>query len=102
GLVADRRREIGLRMALGARVEDVTRLIFSEGARFAGAGLLLGLAAALALGRALSSLLFGIPPRDPVAVVGGAAPAAPVSAVACSMPARQAARIDPLRALREE
>jgi putative ABC transport system permease protein len=102
GFVADRRREIGLRMALGARVEDVMRLIFSEGARFAGAGLLLGIAAALALGRALSSLLFGIRPWDPVTFVGVATLVALVAAVACSMPARQAARIDPSRALRED
>jgi putative ABC transport system permease protein len=102
GFVADRRREIGVRMALGARVEDITRVIFSEGARCAGAGLLLGIAAALALGRALSSLLFGIRPWDPVTFGSVAALVALVSAVACSMPARQAARIDPLRALRED
>jgi putative ABC transport system permease protein len=102
GFVADRRREIGLRMALGARVEDVMRLIFSEGARLAAAGLLLGIAAALALGRALSSLLFGIRPWDPVTFVGVATLVALVAAVACSMPARQAARIDPSRALRED
>jgi putative ABC transport system permease protein len=102
GFVADRRREIGLRMALGARVEDVMRLIFTEGARLAGAGLLLGIAAALALGRALSSLLFGIRPWDPVTFVGVATLVALVAAVACSMPARQAARIDPSRALRED
>jgi putative ABC transport system permease protein len=102
GFVADRRREIGLRMALGARVEDVMRLIFREGARLAGAGLLLGIAAALALGRALSSLLFGIEPWDPVTFVGVAALVALVAAVACSMPARHAARIDPSRALRED
>jgi ABC-type antimicrobial peptide transport system permease subunit len=102
GFVADRRREIGLRMALGARVEDVMRLIFSEGLRLAGAGLLLGIAAALALGRALSSLLFGIRPWDPVTFVGVATLVTLVAAVACSMPARQAARIDPSRALRED
>ena len=102
GFVADRRREIGLRMALGARVEDVMRLIFTEGARLAGAGLLLGIAAALALGRALSSLLFRIRPWDPLTFVGVATLVALVAAVACSMPARQAARIDPSRALRED
>jgi putative ABC transport system permease protein len=102
GFVAERRREIGLRMALGARVEDVMRLIFREGARLAGAGLFLGIAAALAFGRALSSLLFGIRPWDPVTFMGVAALVALVAAVACSMPARQAARIDPSRALRED
>jgi ABC-type antimicrobial peptide transport system permease subunit len=89
-------------MALGARVEDVMRLILGEGARLAGAGLLLGIAAALALGRALSSLLFGIRPWDPVTFVGVAALVALVAAVACSVPARQATRIDPSRALRED
>ena len=86
GFVADRLREIGLRMALGAGLEDVMRLIFNEGARFAGAGLLLGIAAALALGRALSSLLFGIRPWDPITFVGVATLVALVAAVACLRP----------------
>jgi putative ABC transport system permease protein len=102
GFVADRRREIGVRMALGARVEDVVGLIFIEGARLAGAGIVLGLVAALALGRALSSLLFAIRPWDPVTFVAVATLVALVAAMACAMPARQAAGIDPSRALRED
>jgi len=102
GFVADRRREIGLRMALGARVEDVVRLIFNEGARLAGAGILLGVAGALALGRTLSGLLFGIRPWDPVTFVGVASLVALVAAAACALPARQAAGIDPSRTLRDD
>jgi putative ABC transport system permease protein len=102
GFVAERRREIGLRMALGARVEDVVRLVLGEGARLAGAGLVVGVVAALALGRALSGLLFGIRPWDPATFVGVVAVVAVVATAACSMPARQAARIDPSRVLRED
>jgi putative ABC transport system permease protein len=100
--VGQRTREIGVRMALGARVPSILRLILREGLVLALAGLALGLASAIVLSRLLTRFLYGITPNDPVAygvaivVVGGAALAA------CAIPAWRAARVDPMVALRYE
>jgi putative ABC transport system permease protein len=100
--VAERRAEIGIRMALGAQAGDVLRLVLGQGGRLIGGGLLAGLAGALALTRFLETLLFGIGARDPLTLVAIAALLAAVATVACLLPARRASRVDPMAALRVE
>jgi putative ABC transport system permease protein len=100
--VSRRTREIGLRMALGARPADVGRLVVGEGLGLAAAGLALGFAGALAFGRTLASLLFEVPPADPVTFAGVALLLALVTAAASARPARRAAMVEPAVALRRE
>ena len=100
--VAQRTREIGVRMALGAKPAQVVRLILREEARTALAGLVIGGLGALALTRAIQALLFGVSASDPLTLVSAAALLAAVAGLACFVPARRATRIDPLAALREE
>ncbi len=100
--VGRRTGEIGLRMALGARPPDVLRLVLGQGMALTGLGIGLGLLAAAALSRALATLLFGVSPTDAVAFGGIAVLLAFVALLACALPARRAARVDPLVALREE
>jgi len=97
-----RTREIGVRMALGARPRDISRLVFRESFGLAAAGAAIGLAGAAASGRLLSSLLFGVRPGDPVTVAASAAALALVGLGAALAPARRASRLDPLVALRDE
>ena len=99
--VARRTREIGVRMALGARASEVLRLFVSEGLTLGLAGVLVGLAGALALSRALSGFLFAVDPADPAALGGASALLLAVAAAACALPALRAARTDPREALRE-
>jgi putative ABC transport system permease protein len=100
--VASRTREIGVRMAIGATRTRVIALVLRDGMTWAGAGILLGLLGAFAAARVIATLLFEVPPRDPLtfAVVGGAV--ALVSMLACSIPAARAVRIDPTIAMRTE
>ncbi len=100
--VARRTREIGVRVALGADGRDVRRLILGRGARLAGLGTLLGLCATLAGGRVLQSLLYEVSPVDPLTLASTAALLLTAALVACWLPARRAARLDPIIALREE
>ena len=100
--VSQRRREIGLRLALGAQPRDVTRLVVGDGLAVTLAGVAAGLAAAAALMRFVRSLLFQVSPIDPVAFLGAAAALAAVALVASWAPLRRAGRIDPIRVLREE
>ena len=100
--VACRTREIGLRIALGAMRSEVVRAIISEGMKPVLAGLLVGLAAAVAMATALRSLLYGITPADPVSLGVVAALLLFTSGMACYIPARRAARMDPMIALRHE
>jgi predicted permease len=99
--VACRTRDIGLRMALGAERLDVARWIFSTGMRPVIAGLVVGLVAAIATATSLRSLLFGVAPTDPVSLIGVAATLLFTSGLACYLPARRAASLDPIVALRQ-
>jgi putative ABC transport system permease protein len=100
--VNQRTREIGIRMALGAQPGSVQKLIVGQGLRPVLAGLAAGLLASLAAMRALASLLYGVAATDPPTFLAVAGVLLAVSAVACAMPARRAARVDPMAALRHE
>jgi putative ABC transport system permease protein len=100
--VAQRVPEIGVRMALGADPGDVARLILRQGGVVAFTGIVLGLAAALAASRLLQSLLFGVSARDPLVFTGSAVALLAVALLACWLPARRAASVDPLIALRAD
>ena len=100
--VAQRTREIGVRVALGAQRSDVVKLFLREGMSFILVGLPLGLAGAFALTRLLSSLLFGVKASDPLTFVSAAVVLVLVAFAACHIPARRALRIDPMIALKSE
>lgn len=100
--VEQRTREVGLRMALGARWADVLRLVLGQGMRLAAVGVIVGGLVASALARVLSSLLYGVSPVDPLAYLGAMALLLAVALAANWLPARRAARVDPLVALRYE
>jgi hypothetical protein len=101
-IVVRRTPEIGLRMALGARRVDVLGMIVRQGMALAAAGTAAGIAGAIAIARALNSLLFGVGAADPISYAGAAVVMAVAVAVACGLPAWQAARVDPMTALRVE
>jgi predicted permease len=100
--VTQRTQEIGVRIALGAGRRDVVGLAVAQALRATAVGAAIGMALALALGRAISSLLFGVKPADPTAVLAGIAVLLAVAALASYLPARRAAQIDPMEALRYE
>ena len=101
-MVGQRRREIGLRLAIGASPADVVWMFVREGAALTLAGLMVGLAGALAAGRWISSLLFGVTPADPATLAIVVCALAGAAACATYLPARRAAGIDPSEALRAE
>jgi predicted permease len=100
--VNQRKREIGLRMALGASPSSVLRLVLKEGMTLVGAGMAIGLAASFAAGRLLSRMLYGVSARDPLSIAAAAVTLAAVALLACYLPARWATRVDPLAALHEQ
>jgi predicted permease len=99
--VSQRRREIGVRMALGAARENVLRLILRQGMALVLAGVTIGLIAALVVGRLISRMLYGVSSGDPIGIAGAAGVLLVVALLACYLPARRASRVDPLVALRE-
>jgi len=101
-MVTMRTREVGIRMALGAQRHQVLALVLAQGLRLAGAGLALGLAAAIALTRFLTTLLYEVRPLDVATLAGVALMLGAVAAAACIAPARCAACVDPMLALRCE
>jgi ABC-type antimicrobial peptide transport system permease subunit len=98
--IATRTREIGLRMAVGARASDIFRMILGEGLMLSLTGVALGLVGALWLGRAGSSLLLGVTASDPLTFATVSLLLTAVATAACYFPARRAMKMDPLRALR--
>jgi predicted permease len=98
-VVARRTREIGIRMALGSSVRGIFRLVFSEGLALIAAGLMLGLAGAVALGRSLEGQLFGVQPTDPFILASVALATGCVALLACVAPSLRAARVDPVAVL---
>jgi putative ABC transport system permease protein len=100
--VAQRTRELGIRLALGGQPRDLRALILKNGLQLVGAGLLLGMPAAILAGTWLHSVLFQVSPADPVTLITSAGTLVVVSLVACGIPARRATRIDPMVALRTE
>jgi predicted permease len=100
--VAERGREIGIRMALGAQRREVLGLVLGQGMKLAGAGVAIGLAGAIAATRVLGSQLYAIKPTDPPTLASVSLFLLTVSALACWLPARRAARVDPMTALRAD
>jgi len=100
--VSQRTHEIGVRMAIGARPAEIVRMILSQGMGLALVGVIIGVAAAFALTSAVKSFLFGVTPNDPATFLGVAAVLTAAALAACYLPARRAAQVDPLRALRTE
>jgi putative ABC transport system permease protein len=101
-IVSARSREIGIRMALGAQVTDVLQIVIRQGLTLALVGAMIGLAAAGALSRLMSNLVFGVKTIDPVTYAATAGILILVAVFACYIPARRAARVDPMVALRCE
>jgi len=100
--VAQRTNEIGVRMALGARQVNVLTLVFRQGLTLATAGIAVGILGAFALTRLLSTLLYSVTPTDAVTFATAPAILLVIAALACWIPARRAARIDPMLALRHD
>jgi ABC-type antimicrobial peptide transport system permease subunit len=101
-LVVQRRHEIGVRMALGAQSYNVVFLLLKQGLRLTLLGVVIGIAGAIGLTRLLERLLFGVKPTDPVTFAIVVVLLMSVALIACYIPARRAAKVDPLVSLRSE
>ena len=101
-LVTERRREIGIRMALGANRGSVLGMVMGQGMLLAVAGVVIGVLGALGVNRVMTTLLFGVEPTDPVTIVGVVGAIAGVALLACYVPARRATLVDPMLVLRDE
>ena len=101
-VVAERTREIGVRMALGATASAVRRMVVSQGARVVVVGVIIGVGVALASTRVLGSLLFGVKPVDPIVFAAMSAMMIAIGGLACYMPARRASSVNPIESLRSD
>jgi ABC-type antimicrobial peptide transport system permease subunit len=101
-LVAQRTREIGIRVALGATRIDVARMVIQQGLAIVGVGVATGILAALGLSQVMSTLLYGVKPNEPLTLLAVAASLAIVALLACLGPTWQATRVDPIVAVRGE
>src|ERR1051325_6649161 len=101
-VVRRRVREIGIRMALGAQIRDVLRMVVFEGMRPVVAGIVIGVIAALLLGRVVSKMIYGVKPSDPVTFMAVSALLATVALIATAVPAYRATKVDPMNTLRDE
>jgi ABC-type antimicrobial peptide transport system permease subunit len=99
---SQRTNEMGIRIALGAKLGDITRLVVGESLRTVVAGIAIGVGLALAAGKLVSSLLYGVSPRDPVILASAALGLALIGVAACVIPAVRAARVNPVSALRAD
>jgi predicted permease len=101
-IVRSHTREIGIRLALGAGLQQVKTLFLLRGLRLALAGVLVGMVAAVGVGRLVAGYLYGVKPYDPLSLGAGAVAAAVIALLACYLPARRATRVDPIEVLRYE
>lgn len=101
-MVSQRTREIGIRMALGARQQSVLVIVLSQAGKMLALGLLVGLLASLGLSRIIASMLFRVSSYDPLTFVGVALNFSVAALIACYIPARRALRVDPIVTLRYE
>ena len=101
-LVAQRRREIAIRVALGSTAAGVVRLVLREGLVLVAIGLAAGFAGAAGLQRAVANQIYGVRPLDPLVIGGVTVLLGTIALAACALPARRAARVDPVEVLKEE